>query len=270
MTAIHVLLKENKLQNVFYMLSKLYKQLRNKRYSLFFFKVDIHKAFDTLSWEFLIKVMAAMGFPKKWIKWMHNCVLTSCFQIIINGLLGKMINLKREARQGDPISPLLFILAIDFISRRMTKLVEQGTWKLPFNDMRPCLLYAYDFLFFVKPEMRQIQTLKLVLSLFHKISRLSMSTEKSELLFSEYHHNYQLLLDVLDCKRGQYPFTYLGLPLSDKILPKSAYILLIHKINKRLQGWTAKQLSITRRLVLISNLNLYVSSRQNFLFPLIK
>lgn len=226
---------------------------KENRVPLALFKADIHKAFDTVSWNFLTKVMQSLGFPEKWVAWISNCVLRGSSQIIINGLLGKKILLKRGVRQGDPLSPLLFILAMDFIPRWLDKLVSNGTWQLPFQDMRPCLLYADDSLFFIKPEIRQIQAFKIVLSLFKQISGLSVNMDKSEIIFStEEGHNFQNLVTLLGCKKGSFPFTYLGLPLSDKKLPKSAYIPLIQKINNKLQGWAATQLSIAGRLVLIN------------------
>lgn len=72
--------------------------------------------------------MQGLGFPEKWLHWISNCVLQGSSQIILNGLLGKKIELKRGVRQGDPLSPLLFILAIDFLTRWLDKLVTNGTW----------------------------------------------------------------------------------------------------------------------------------------------
>lgn len=67
---------------------------RDRKIPLALFKADIHKAFDTLSLEFLIKIMENMGFPDKLIQWMKNCVLRGSSQIIINGLRGKRLQLK--------------------------------------------------------------------------------------------------------------------------------------------------------------------------------
>lgn len=226
---------------------------KEKKIPLALFKADIHKAFDTLSWEFLMKVMQGLSFPEKWLQWISNNVLRGSSQIILNGLLGRKIHLKRGVRQGDPLSPLLFILAMDFLTRWLDKLVANGTWQLPFQNMRPCLLYADDTLFFIKPETRQIQALKIVLLAFKEISGLSVNMDKSEMLFAtEQEQRYDHLVNLLGCKKGTFPFTYLGLPLSNKKLPRSAYMPLIQKVNNRLQGWATNHLSIAGRLILIN------------------
>lgn len=59
------------------------------------FKADIHEAFDTIDWGFLLKIMSALGFPIAWIQWIDRLVLRGKSQVIINGLIGKKIMLKR-------------------------------------------------------------------------------------------------------------------------------------------------------------------------------
>ena len=73
-------------------------------------------------------------------------VLQGSSQIIINGLLGKRIILKRGVRQGDPLSPLLFIIAMDFIPRWQQKLQDDGILKMPIQGMNAGLFYADDVL----------------------------------------------------------------------------------------------------------------------------
>lgn len=104
------------------------------------FKADIQKAFDTLIWEFLLKVMTNIGFPSQWTNWIENAVLKGTSQTIINGLLGKNLTLRRGVRQGDPLSPFLSILAIDFLPRWFNKLKSTGAIRMPIETMKPCLL----------------------------------------------------------------------------------------------------------------------------------
>jgi hypothetical protein len=120
--------------------------------------------------------------------------------------------------------------------------------------MHPCLFYADDALFFfIKPELQQIQILNIALTALQSISGLIISMKKSELTISRESDSVtQQLADVLNCKKGTFPITYLGLPLFDKRLSRSAYISLLNKFSQRLSGWAAKHLSMTGRVALIN------------------
>ncbi|XP_078149464.1 uncharacterized protein LOC144544782 [Carex rostrata] len=91
-----------------------------------------------------------------------------------------------------------------------------GALRLPFNEMTPCLLYADDDMFFIKPEVQQLQALQIALTVFKQVSGLSVNLSKSELMVSMgTHATQQQLTNVLGCRMATLPFTYLGLPLSN-------------------------------------------------------
>lgn len=78
---------------------------KEKKLPLAVFKANIHKAFDTISWQFIKKVMEKLGFPQLWISWVLRLVLEGSSQIIINGLLGKKINLTRGSDKATHCHP---------------------------------------------------------------------------------------------------------------------------------------------------------------------
>lgn len=175
--------------------------------------------------------------------------------MLINGLLGKKIVLRRGVRQGDPLSPALFIMAMDFFARYLQKLTDLGAIRLPFTGMRPCLLYADDALLFFKPDPNQAQAIRLTLLVFQQVSGLATNLEKSELLtMNTTQENKIATATVLNCRLTELPVIYLGIPLSDKRLPKSAYVDLLHRLSKRLGGWAARFLSIAGRLTLLNSI----------------
>ncbi|KAF7148704.1 hypothetical protein RHSIM_Rhsim03G0167500 [Rhododendron simsii] len=86
-------------------------------------KLDLNKAYDRVCWDFLFQVMEKMGFEGKWIAWVKQCVCTVKYSIMVNGGQVCEINPKRGLRQGDPLSPYLFLMVADVFSILMKKAV---------------------------------------------------------------------------------------------------------------------------------------------------
>lgn len=85
-------------------------------------KLDVSRAYDRVKWTFLHGVMSKLGFPKRWISKVMECVTTPSFSILINGKPYGNISPSRGLRQGDPLSPYLFLLCAE----GFTSLVEKA------------------------------------------------------------------------------------------------------------------------------------------------
>ena len=81
-------------------------------------KLDVEKAFDHVNWGFFMQLLEQGGFSAKWRQWIFLCISTVRFSILING--------SRWLRQGDPLSPLLFVLVMEALGRMLDKAVHEG------------------------------------------------------------------------------------------------------------------------------------------------
>jgi hypothetical protein len=91
--------------------------LRRKKEPKILLKLDVAKAFDTVQWPFLLDVLQAMGFGTHWRRWIATLLSTATSCILLNGQPGRPIRHRLGVRQGDSLSPLLFICVMEVLGR---------------------------------------------------------------------------------------------------------------------------------------------------------
>ncbi|XP_058746501.1 secreted RxLR effector protein 78-like [Vicia villosa] len=94
--------------------------------SCLLFKVDFEKAYDKVSWNFLRFMLKRMGFGELWIKWMEILIFSSKMSVLVNGSPSKEFMVERGLRQGDPLSPFLFVLVAEGLKILVDKAVQNG------------------------------------------------------------------------------------------------------------------------------------------------
>ena len=174
----------------------------------------------------------------------------SLFFYLINGNPHGFFGSSRGLRQGDPLSPLLFVLVMEAVSRKLDKAVHEGCLS-GFNAgasvgrslMVSHLLFADDTLIFCDANIDQMLILRIVLILFEAVSGLKVNLGKFELVAVGAVHNMDLLVDVLGCKQGPLPMKYLSLPLGAKFKDKSIWNPILEKMERKLAGWRKLYLS---------------------------
>jgi hypothetical protein len=88
-------------------------------------KLDLEKAFDHVNWEFLLYLLQCCGFGEKWTAWIEYCISTVRFSILVNGIPSGFLSSSRGLLQGDPLSPLLFVVVMEALSRMLIATMDQ-------------------------------------------------------------------------------------------------------------------------------------------------
>lgn len=147
-------------------------------------KLDFERAFDHISWSFLIQLVKARGFGDRWCGWINLLLQSSSTMILLNGVPGNTINCKRGLRQGDPLSPLLFILCVDVLYNMMQRAVDSNAISaVGLENLKVhTLQFADDTLMFFDGSLRTAAAIKLILEGFSESSGLNINYNKSALI----------------------------------------------------------------------------------------
>ncbi|XP_022003012.1 uncharacterized protein LOC110900430 [Helianthus annuus] len=237
-------------------INELISWAKNRKRKIVLFKVDFEKAFYSLSWEFLESILSQMGFPDLWRKWVMGVLSTARTSVLVNGSPTTEFEIQRGVRQGDLLSPLLFILAMEALHIATESAVECGILKgikTPGSGPKIShLLYADEALFVGEWSEENFHNLARILRCFHLSSGLQVNFSKSK-VFGVGVKSEDVLetATILGCDRGSLPFTYLGLPVGSKIGVVRNWKPVIERFESKLSTWKARILSFGGRMTLI-------------------
>ncbi|XP_042012194.1 uncharacterized protein LOC121760620 [Salvia splendens] len=154
-------------------------------------KIDMAKAYDSFQWSFFLKVLRRIGFPDAWTGLIERCIGSCWFSVLINGVPAVFFKSTRGLRQGDPISPALFLIAADYLSRALDRLIL-GKKDMIFKASRRCmeishLAYADDIIIFTQAAANPLHRLRACLDGYEGVSRQQISLPKSNIYIAEAH-----------------------------------------------------------------------------------
>jgi hypothetical protein len=151
-------------------------------------KTDMAKAYDRLEWDFIYETLKAMNFPQNLTNTIMKCVKTVTFSILINGKPTNIFFPERGLRQGDPLSPYLFIICADVLSAAISKAQENklihGVKIAPRAPEITHLFFADNSLMFCRANEKETSKMKDINS-YQQASGQLVNYSKSELIFSK-------------------------------------------------------------------------------------
>jgi hypothetical protein len=184
----------------------------------------------------MIKIMQHMGFDSKWVQWITLLFSSGKSSVLLNGVPGRNFFCKRGVRQGDPLSPLIFVLAVDLLQSSINKAFHQGLLRAPFSpdfgvDF-PIVQYADDTLVIMQADNDQVIIMKEILENYAKSTGLKINFHKSSLIPINLDHAAALdIAHLLGCNVTSMPFTYLGLPLGTTKTTVQALMPLVDRMR---------------------------------------
>jgi retron-type reverse transcriptase len=177
-------IKKRSIHDNFMYVKNLAKRLHKSKIPSLLFKLDIRKAFDSVRWDYILELLKRHGFPPKFRNWITALFCTASSRILLNGVPGMPIFHGKGLRQGDPLSPLLFVLAID----PLQKILELATHHNLLHKIRGrgtiirTSLYADDAAVFMHPKKEDIKNLSAILDYFGEATGLHTNFQKSSVI----------------------------------------------------------------------------------------
>ena len=153
------------------------------------FKLDFAKSYDMLDLGFIMEVLRARKIGTKRINWIDKCLKGGKSHILVNGCLDRVIYSRRRLRQGDPLSPLLFVIAADSFTKMLTLIVRTGVLEglgpIGFQKQVVSLQHVDDTLLLCESEKNYIRSFKLLFYGFELASGLNINFGKSSVIVLE-------------------------------------------------------------------------------------
>ncbi|GKA98182.1 RNA-directed DNA polymerase, eukaryota [Tanacetum coccineum] len=238
-----------------FILDELIRWCKRKKSQSLVFKVDFEKAYDSVRWDFLDDILWNFGFGDKWCNWIQSCLRSSRGSIILNGSPTEEFQFYKGLKQGDPLSPFLFILVMESLHIAFQRVEEAGMFKgikLDNSTSVSHLFYADDAVFVGQWCDSNINTLVSVLECFNKASGLKINMSKSKLMGIHVDNGkIKGAALKLGCLSFTTPFSFLGTTVGGSMGRIQAWADVVQRVKNRLSKWKMKMLSIGGRLTLL-------------------
>jgi hypothetical protein len=218
-------------------------QEKDPEKSMCAYKLDLSKAYDRVDCTFLEQAMQKIGFDHRWVKWIMTCVTTVKYQVKFNGAILDSFAPSRGLRQGDPLSPFLFLFVADGLSALLRKEVLANQIE-PVKVCRRApgvshLLFADDTLLFFKASQQQAQHISDVIDTYATATGQLINRDKCSILFGPNcpEATGTLVKQILQVRPDVFEDKYLGLPTPQGRMHKGRFQNLQERLLKRMLAW---------------------------------
>jgi hypothetical protein len=174
-------IKTRSLHDNFVLVKQVARKINRCKHSGVLLKLDLAKAFDSISWSFLFEVLRHMGFGERFLKWIALLLYTANTKVMVNGSPGGRIYHARGLRQGDPTSPMLFVAGMEVMTTLIGKAVRDQLLSNLANilPIQRISIFADDVVCFFRPERAEVEAIKQILHIFGAASGLKANFTKT-------------------------------------------------------------------------------------------
>eukprot|EP00253_Pinus_taeda_P014847 PITA_14847 len=221
-------------------------------------KIDLSKAYDRICWTYLWMLLTHLAFKLEFINWIMGCVTSVSFAVLINGAASPFFKGQRGLRQGCPLSPLLFLLVAEDLSRLIMEAKRTGLIKgleVAVNLFISHPLFVDDIFLFTNGSLSEVKELKIILDLFMKATGMQINFRKSHFIMEGFSRNECSQITAIlpfEIYNMDSPFKYLGFWIKPNSYKKQDWNWLVAKIEAKIAHWSFKWLSRAGRLTLVN------------------
>lgn len=245
------------IDNVVIVQEVLHSMAEKRKRKWMMIKIDLEKAYDRINWVFLRSMLELAQFPPSLIEVIMHCQTGGSMELLLNGSKAGKFTPTRGIRQGDPLSPYLFVICMELLTHIIETEVENGSWRpISVGGVQLShIFFADDLILFAEASTDQGEIVKRCLDKFCSVSGEKVNFDKSNVLFARSvpTNTKNEVSSVLSIPVTSEFQNYLGVPLACGRMTASRYNYLLDKVSSRLTGWQMKTLSFAGRVTLANS-----------------